>query len=455
VKFIPGSIYRRITHRPILLKIVGNIGWLFFDKVLRMGLGLIVGVWLARYLGPEQYGQLNYAIAFVALLGAFSVLGFNDIVVRDIVREPDSANVTIGTAFILQVFAGLFAVIIIIISITLLRSDDDLIRLMVTVLSFGLLFKSSEVIKYWFESQLQSKYVVWIEGIVLIFISFLKLWMILVDSSLMAFVWLSFIEAVLVSIGLFAIYAHRVGQIGAWKIRFDRAKSLLRDAWPLIVSGVAITIFMRIDQIMLGEMVGPETVGIYSAAAALSGVWYFIPSIIANSVFPSILKSKVNSQVQYLDRLQRLYNLMSIISIFIAVIFSFISGWIVIILFGSEFAAAGPVLSIQIWAGVFVSLSLARGRWILAENLQHIGYWYVILTMIFNVVGNYFIIPMYGARGAAAVTVFSQAFAAIVAPALFNSTRMSSIMLIRSFNPKGWLALLRDARVAFEKKDIK
>jgi O-antigen/teichoic acid export membrane protein len=253
---IPNFLYRHIARRPNLVRIVDNIGWLFFDKALRMGMGLLVGVWIARYLGPEQFGQLNYAIAFVALFGAVATLGLNGVVVRDLVKEPDEGGTTLGTALVLQLVGALLAVAMIVSAVFLLRPDDTRTQAMVVILWIGLMFQSSSVIKYWFESQVQSKNVVWVENGVFLLLSVIKVGLILKQASLMAFVWVVLAEARLVAVGLIGIYLIRVKAFRTWSVNLDLAKKLLSDSWPLILSSLAIMIYMRIDQLMLGEMVG-------------------------------------------------------------------------------------------------------------------------------------------------------------------------------------------------------
>jgi O-antigen/teichoic acid export membrane protein len=109
MNLMPTFVLRRIAHRPELVKIIDNIGWLFFDKTLRMGVGLFVGVWVTRYLGPEQFGLFNFATAFTALFGAVATLGLQGIVVRDIVNDPSCKEETLGTAALLHLIGGTLA----------------------------------------------------------------------------------------------------------------------------------------------------------------------------------------------------------------------------------------------------------------------------------------------------------------------------------------------------------
>ncbi len=444
---LPAFVRRRIEHRPGLAKILDNIGWLFFDKILRMGVGLLVGVWIARYLGPEQFGLLNYALAFTGLFGAIATLGLQSIVVRDIVRDPDGARLTLGTAALLQFIGGLISYVLILISITYLRPDDPLARSIVAILGAMLLFKASDIAVYWFESQVQSKYVVWVQNIVFLAFAAGKVALILNKASLTVFVVLILAEAILAALILIIVFGRFGNPLATLKTNTIRAKTLLKDSWPLLLSSMAIVVYMKIDQVMLGEMVGEESVGIFSAAVKLSEAWYFVPMMIVASVFPTIIANKQTNEALYIGRVQRLYNLLAFISVTVGLAFSLISSWLITTLYGENYAEAAAVLSIQIWAGIFVSMGVARGKWLLAEDLQHIGYWYIALAMLINIIGNYLLIPLYEEIGAAVATVISQATAAIIAPALFKETRVSSIMLLKSLNPVEWGLLLKHPNV--------
>jgi O-antigen/teichoic acid export membrane protein len=443
IRMLPAFLRRRIEHRPGLLKILNNIGWLFFDKILRMGAGLLVGVWIARYLGPEQFGLLNYALAFTGLFGAIATLGLQSIVVRDIVRDPDGTRLTLGTAAVLQFIGGLIAYVLILIGIAYLRPDGMLVRSISAILGAMLLFKASDIAVYWFESQVQSKYVVWVQNSVFLVFAVGKVSLILNKASLTAFVWLMLAEAILAALILIIVFGQFGKPLGTLKANTTRAKTLLKDSWPLLLSSMAIVVYMKIDQIMLGEMVGEESVGIFSAAVKLSEAWYFVPMIIVTSVFPTIIANKKTNEALYIERLQRLYNLLALMSVAVGLVFSLISSWLITTLYGPNYAEAAAVLSIQIWAGIFVSMGIARGKWLLAEDLQHIGYWYIALAMVINIAGNYLLIPLYEEIGAAIATVISQATAAILAPALFKETRVSSIMLLKSLNPVAWVRLFK------------
>ncbi len=428
---LPAFVKRRIEHRPGLVKILDNIGWLFFDKILRMGVGLLVGVWMARYLGPEQFGQLNYAIAFVSLFGAIAGLGLKDIVVRDIVRDPQSATMTLGTAFILQIFAGLLAMLLVIVTIGLLKPNDEFIQIMVIIISITLVFKATDAIKYWFEAHVQSRYVVWIENGVFVLMAMFRVAMILTEASLMVFVLLTLVETLVISIGMAWIYTVRSSLSGLFQASISRAKTLITNSWPLLLSAIAVTLYMRIDMVMLEEMSSRREVGIYAAAIRISEVWYFLPTIIISSVSPSIISCHGTDLDLYLQRLKGLYFIMVWLALGVSIPVVLFSDMIMNILFGTEFKDAASVLAIHLWASVAVFLGVASSQHLLVEQLQKISFYRTFIGLVCNVILNIILIPAMGAKGAAMATVISY-FIATFSLIFFKLTRKHALYLLLS-----------------------
>lgn len=412
-----------------------------------MGVGLLVGVWIARYLGPEQFGLLSFALALSGMFGAIATLGLQGIVVRDIVRNPESARLTLGTAAVLQLVGGLVSFLLILVTIAYLRPDDALARTVVAILGALMLFKASEIAVYWFESQVQSKYTVWVQNSVFLVFAVVKVGLILLEAPLTAFVWAMLAEAAVVAAILLLVLNLRGPTLAQLQASFGRARSLLADSWPLILSGIAVMVYMKIDQIMLGIMIGDEAVGIYTAAVRISEVWYFIPMVIVASVFPAIIEAKKHSAELYRARLQKLYDLMVVISIAVALPMTFLSYYVITLLFGEAFAEAGAVLAIHIWASVFVFLGVASSQWFLIENKQILGLQRVVLGAIINVILNFALIPAYGVIGAAIATVFSQLIAAFGFDVLQSITRPMFAMKVRSFNPYRWYFVFAKVKI--------
>ena len=422
-RILPSAIRARFVNNPEIQKVSENIGWLFFDNILRIGVGLFVGVWIARYLGPEKFGLLNFALAFTGLFGAIATMGLQGIVVRDIVRDPDCTRLTLGTAALLQFIGGLVAYLMILGTINYLRPDDILARSIVAILGSMMLFKASDIAVYWFESQVQSKYTVWVQNSVFPIFAVIKVLLIFQEASLVAFVWVMLAEASLVALILLIVMGLRGRTLTSLHVSASRAKTLLRDSWPLILSAIAVTVYMKIDQIMLGQMIGDEAVGIYSAAVRISEILYFIPMAIVTSVFPSILEAKKRSEAEYYARLQKLYDALVWLSVLCALLITFLVTPLVIFLFGKAYAESGAILAIHVWAGVFVSLGVAASKWVVIENLQQNAMIRTLIAGLINIFLNYLLISKMGPAGAALSTLISYAFVNYLSLSIYKKTR--------------------------------
>ncbi|MBP24070.1 flippase [Methylophaga sp.] len=423
---------KKITDRPGLNKILQNTGWLFADRVLRMGLAFVVTIWLARYLGPEQFGLLNFAMAFVALFGAIATVGLNSVVVRDLVKFPEKTSSILSTSISLQILGGLITFSLIVLAIHFLKQEDALARAIAIILGLSMVVKFSETIKYWYESQVQSKFVVWAESAVLVLFAAIKILLILQQAPLISFAWAIFAETVVLAIALIILYSIQSKTSKIWQPQLCQAKTLLRESWPLILSGLSVMVYMRIDQVMLGQMLNNEAVGIYSAAVKISEMWYFVPIAIVASVYPAIISSKEKSESLYQQRMQNLYDLMVYISVFVALIVTFSADWIVISLFGDAYSESGFVLAVHIWIGLFVSLGVASSKWFLLENLSKLIFYRTLYGALLNVLLNLVLIPSFGIKGCLIATLISYSFAALWFDAFAKKTRKAFVMKIRA-----------------------
>jgi polysaccharide transporter, PST family len=418
---------------PKSLEIIANTGWLFADRILRMGVGLFVGVWVARYLGVEQFGVFNYASAFVGLFITISTLGLDGIVIRSIVREPEKRSQILGTSFWLKLFGGVVALVLAVSCIILVRRDDQLTISLVAILSSVGIFQAFDTIDLWFQSQVQSKYTVIAKNAAFIITVLVRVILISTHAPLIAFAWAALGEVGLGAIGLMITYKISGYSPWFWSWSLSLAKTLLKESWPLILSGVTVMIYMRIDQIMLGEMVGDKAVGLYSAATRISEVWYFIPGAIASSVSPTIYAAKEVSEALYYRRIEQLIRMLVLISIIISVPLSFLSSTLITILFGNGYAEAGQILAIHIWASVFVFMGVATSPWFIAEGLTKFTFHQTLIGAVVNVVLNFFLIPKFAGIGAAIATVIAYAIAAFLANGLNLKTRKIFMIQLKSF----------------------
>ena len=404
------------------MKYFENTSWLFAEKILRMIVGLFVGVWVARYLGPEQFGLFSYAQSFVGLFVAIAGLGLNGIIVRELVKDESKRDALLGTAFKLKLIGALLALIALAIAVNL-SQQDSLTTLLIFTIASATVFQSFNVIDSHFQAKVLSKYIVYANIISLLISSIVKIWLILNDAPLLYFAYSILFDSFILMCGFLYFYRYKRYFISQWFFDKKLARSLLKDSWPLILSGLVIAVYMKIDQIMIKEMLSVEALGQYAAAVRISEAWYFIPTVIASSLFPAIINAKKQSEALYYARLQKLYDLMVWMAIAIALPMTFLSDWVVNLLYGEQYNQAGSVLMIHIWAGVFVFLGVASGKWFISENLQMLAFWRTFYGMIINVALNFLLIPKYGIQGAAISTLMGQIFAAYLFDIFNNKTK--------------------------------
>ena len=408
--------------RPGLQSVIGNSGWLLAEKILRMGAGLLVGVWIARYLGPAQFGLWNYATAFAAIFGAFASLGLDGIVIRELVKHPERQNQILGSAFILKLVGGVATLLISGLAIFLLRSGDPLTIGLVGISAAGFIFQSVNVIDFNFQAKVQSRNTVMATTAAFVLMTGVKVFLILTSAPLIAFAWAGLAEMALTALFLMAAYQLNHLDIREWRCERQVMHALLKESWPLILAGLAVMLYMRIDILMLQEMVGDREVGIYAAATRLSEIWYFLPAVIISSVSPSIIKSHADDAVLYFRKLRNLYLLMVCLAIGVALPASILSNLLVNILYGDEFKDAAIVLAIHLWASIAVFLGMASSQHLLAENLQKISFYRTLIGLASNICLNFLLIPKMGAKGAAIATVISY-FVATFSLIFFRQTR--------------------------------
>lgn len=424
VRLLPAIIRRRLDGQHNLQDIIGNIGWLFVDKALRMGVGFFVGVWVIRYLGPERYGALNFAFAFVALFSVLSTLGLEAIVVRDIVHDPSCRDETLASAFVLKLIGGGVTLILAVAVITVIRPDESIYWWLVGIAAAATIFQALDVIDYRYQAEVRSKYTVYARNAAFLIVALLKVTLIVTNAPLVTFGWASLCETALASLGLLLICRLQGQSLRPSTATISRARHLLRQSWPLIISTLFVVILMRTDQVMLGQMRGDKEVGIFSAALALSEIWYFVPMAITSSVFPAMVQAWKTDENLFYQRLKRLYLVMVWLSLAVAIPLTLFSSEIVGVLYGGEYHSTAAVLSIHCWAGVFLFLGVVSNMWFLLENLNHYTLYRCIVGATVNVGLNLVLIPEYGAKGAAISTLVAQAAASYLFDLVNRRTRI-------------------------------
>jgi len=399
---------KQLKQRQGFMRYFTNTSWLLGERILRMGVGLFVGIWIARYLGPEQFGLLSYAQSIVFLFTAIATLGLDGIVVRELVKDESKRDILLGTAFGLKLIGAIIILPVLFLAVQFTNSDDYT-NLLVFIIASATMFQSFNVIDFYYQSKVLSKYVALANAVVLALSSTIKIVLLLNEAPLLAFAAMTVFDGLVLALGLVYFYIKTSGfKLLGWVFSGAMAKRLLNDSWPLILSGLVISVYMKIDQVMIKEMLNAEAVGQYAAAVKLSEAWYFIPGVISASLFPAMVNAKNLSQEIYYARLQKLYDLMVWLAIAIALPVTFLGGAFIKLLYGEAYGMADTVLVIHVWSGVFVSLGLVFGKYLTNEGLTKVSFYRSLSGAIVNIVLNYLLIPYYGIEGAAMATLFGQ-----------------------------------------------
>lgn len=407
-----------------------NTSWLIAENLLRLIAGLFVGIYVARYLGPEQFGIYSYALAFVAMFSAIAKLGLDSIVVRDLVKDERQLLI-LGTSFWLKLIGAALAIASILVVLNLIETDKTT-SIYICIIAIGMLFQSLEVVDFYFQSKVLSRYVSLCKLTQLLLSTLLKIYCIFIQADLIWFVVISVVDQASLALSLAIAFSSR--KLGNFLFRFDLniAKSLFQESWPLIVAGIGVMLYMRIDQIMIEHYLGNEAVGLFSAAVRLSEAIYFIPTIICSSIFPALVAAKQRSNQEFNAKSALLFEIMTLLALCAAIPISLLSSWIIRFTFGSEYTVASDVLQIHIWASVFVFLGVAGSRWLIAEKLAIQSMYRTLAGACCNTGLNLYFIPKFGIVGAAYSTLISQFIASIGINALNPKTRSCFLLQIKS-----------------------
>jgi PST family polysaccharide transporter len=429
LKFLPEFIGNRLKNSKNIIAVVNNITWISFDKVFRVSVGLVVGVWITRYLGPQQYGLWSYAISFASLFGAFSTLGLDGILVKHLVKSPEFQDFYLGSAFLLRLVGGLLALMLSLLTLLFFGDGQKQVLILVALSASGFIFQSFNVIDLYFQAKIKIRNSVLAMNLALFLASALKVELLLNNAQLISFALAGLLEIVLIAGLLVIAYKFDSQSILRWRMNLQVMKTLLLESWPLLLASLAVTFYMKIDVVMLQHMTDLEQVGIYAAATRLSEAWYFFPMAIVGSLAPLIIRWHKADPDLYLKRLRRIYFLIVWLAIGVSLPLSLLSSEIISLVYGPHFSESATVLAIHLWASLAVFLGVASSQYLITEGLQKISFYRTLIGLVANIFLNLFFIPKMGAIGAAIATVVSY-FLATFSIVFFKQTRKHTLYLI-------------------------
>lgn len=414
-------------------KYVANAGWFMIAKVGTLLIKMLVGIAVANYLGSSQNGILAYPLALISFFLAASALGLDTYLTRELIENPRHRDRLLGTAFRVRLIAGMCVLPLIYMVFAYISSYSAPPAPFgyIVIVSFICVLQATHVLDSYFQAQTSGKTVMTIQIIANLISAVVKLTLLYLGAQLVWFVWSLLADALFVAVGFLWMY-RRTG-LSPLRWEFDRrlSKVLIKRAWPLAFSAVLVTLYMKIDQVMIGSLLSDSELGIYSTVVSLSESWYFIPVAIVAAVFPAIMNARRDDRSRYEARIQNLYDFLSLVSISIALVMTFASNWLYSFLYTAEYAQGATVLSIHIWAAVFVFLGTASSQYLIAERYLKLALVRTAAGAVINIGLNALWIPMYGINGAAVATLIAYAastFFVLIVP----KTTHQGVMMLRS-----------------------
>jgi O-antigen/teichoic acid export membrane protein len=419
------SFVRKSIHHKGLQMHSKNISWMFIARIGAMAMSFLATAFIARHLGPSNYGQLSYAISFSSLFVFIASLGLDQILHRDIVKDPSRTNELIGSAVALRMTSSIIAAIITTLA-AFFYSQEDVSLVLIFIISLSPLFGAFQLIGYQFQANHESKYPSILSLILIFILNSIKVLLVFFGFGIIYLSMVIVLEPILYSLGYLYIKNKLYRDVPFLRVNVLLVKRLARDSTPLMFAAAFYALYMRIDQVMIKNMIDAHAVGIYDAAVRISELSYFVPSTILVALFPAIIRAKSVSNAFYFTRLRQLGVLIFTTTGVLAAITALFSKQLVGLIYGSAFTESLPILTIYTWSNIGAALTMYFQQILITENKSKIIVYSVFIGASVNIALNYVLIPTHGSEGAALATLVSYTIPSI---SLFFFKETRSILM--------------------------
>ena len=421
-------IKEKIVH-PGVRKHSQNLGWMFFGRIASMVVTFLTTAYIARNLGPANYGELSYAISFVGLFAFIASLGIEQVLYRDLIQHPEKRSEYLGSAVGIRIVASLITMVVCVFS-AFIFSEKDVSLFLIFIISLSFLLGTFQLFAYELQADTKSKYPSIFSLIIISILNIFKILVIFFDKGVIYLAIIVLLEPIFYSLMYLYLKHKTYGNLTTLTFNKNIAFSILKDSFPLIFASAFYFIYARIDQVMLKNMIDAEAVGLYDSAVRISEISYFVPNIVLSALFPAIMNAKKTSNELYYKRTKKLLLAIFLISSLIAIVTTLLSEQLLMIIFGIGFIGALPVLQIYAWSNIGAALNALAQQLLLAENLTKnisIG---AFLGMVTNIILNILLIPIYGISGAALATLISYMIP-FLSLLLFKKTRILLLTILK------------------------
>lgn len=408
-------------------RVIKNAGWIIAGRVYHMLLAFLVGLLTARYLGPSNFGLINYAATYTSFFASFCTLGINSIIVKNFMDHPDEEGETIGSAIALRTISSVLSVIMMVCITLIADKGETTTHIVVFLCGIGVIFQVMDTLECWFQSRLESKYSAVATVISYTVVSVYKIWLLMTGKSVEWFAISTSIDYMVVAIVLAYIYRKHNGP--KFKCSIHKAKELFLSSYHFILAGLMVSIYGSTDKFMLKQMLDESEVGFYSTAVSICNIWVFLLSAVIDSLYPVILQS-FEDKMLFNRKNKQLYAIVFYLSVSVSLILSLLASPIIKILYGNAYDPAAAPLRIITWYTAFSYLGVARNAWIVSYSKQNYLKYLYVGAAITNVLLNAIFIPLWGASGAAFASLLTQMSTILFFPTFIKDLRPNVKLMI-------------------------
>lgn len=403
-------------------KEVKNASWLIAGRVIQMILSFLISIFTARYLGPGNFGIINYANAYVAFFTAFCTLGINSIIIKDFVEHPEEQGTAIGTTLVLRFLASVLSTIAIIATVSIIDHGEPTTITATALCSVALVFQIFDTLNYWFQARYESKVTAIATLFAYLATSVYKIVLLVEHKDILWFAFATSVDFIFLAIFLISAYIKHHGPY--LRFSWQKGKYLLQNSYHYILSGMMVAIYGQTDKFMLKQMLSDTVVGYYSLATSINNMWVFVLTAIIDSLYPTIMYLFKEKDIQAFNRKNRqLYALVIYISIFVAIMFLLFGRFAIVLIYGKAYEPAAMPLNIVAWYTIFSYLGVARNAWIVCYNDQKYLKYIYFSAAIINILLNLWLIPIWGASGAALASLLTQIMTSMILPYFIKDLR--------------------------------
>ena len=417
-------------------KEVKNASWIIAGKVFQTILVFATSILTTRYLGPSDYGIINYVTAYVSFFAPICTLGINMILVKDLLEFPEDQGTSIGTTFFLRIVSSIISTLFIVGIIAVIDRGEKTTLLVAILCSFALVFQAFDTINYWFQSRYDSRITAIATLTAYIATTIYKIVLLILGKSVIWFAFASSVDYICLAVFLLVAYKKNGG--AQFKVSLKKGKALLKQSYHYILSGVMVAIYSQTDKLMLKQMLDEANVGYYSLATSVGTMWVFVLQAIIDSMMPTIMQlHNDKNEKEFVKKNKQMYAIIIYMSIFVAVGFLVFGKLFIVLVYGKNYEPAVGILNIVSWCTMFSYLGVARNAWLVCENKQkYLKYMYFCSAML-NVALNYLLIPILGGVGAALASMVTQMCTCFILPAMIKDLRPNAKLMLEAFVLKG------------------